>query len=161
MSLSDRWLETIALQFESNPGLDNWLERCFLHSGQTALGDIVSSFEDGEAEFIADDEFACFAQEFSDTTDQARLSFLRQRLQMLIDTGQDYPHRAVKVSSHKRAPPNQGNVVMRFEDQATWHDALRQITWEQCMPTETFRDCFEVVNPFCCCALVQQTSTRI
>ena len=135
MALSDRWLEVIACQLESDPGIDKWLERCFLLWGQTALGDIVSSFEDGEAESIVEDEFACFAQEFSTTTDQTRLSFLRQRLQMLIDTHHDFPHRAVRRSQRKRTLPDLQNVVMKFEDQATWHDTLRLITWEQCMPT--------------------------
>ena len=47
-----------------------WLEQCFLQWGQTQLADVIARFEDGEAEKIADEEFADFAQEFSTTTDQ-------------------------------------------------------------------------------------------
>ena len=79
--LSDRWTDVIAITLEelqtdnSASHADRWLEKCFLQWGQHELGELIANFEDGEAEHIADDEFAEFAQEFSTTKDQARVRF--------------------------------------------------------------------------------------
>ena len=114
---------------------DVWLERCFLAWGQTELGDLIAEFEDGEAEYIADEAFAVFAQEFSTTDQQVRLSFLRQKIRTLLAQDPDHPHRAIRLPAGSKQQVASRQVVMKFEEQTDWHERLRALTWEQCVPT--------------------------
>lgn len=139
-TLSERWTDAIAIQLETLQENgdeiyhDQWLERCFLQWGQQELCDVIAQFEDGEAERIADEEFAEFAQEFSTTNVQARIQFLKQRIQGLLDQDPIFPHRAIKPHPCKRYMAHSDDVVMKFEEQMEWHNRLRQVGWDQCMP---------------------------
>lgn len=138
--LSDRWTDVIAITLEelqtdnSASQADRWLEKCFLQWGQHELGELIANFEDGEAEHIADDEFAEFVQEFSTTKDQARVRFLRTRIQTLREQNPDYPQ-TIKPTCAIRRQIAQDEVVMRYEEQPDWHDRMRKLQWDQCLPT--------------------------
>jgi len=140
-ALSDRWTDILVGMLESRMDeppearFDVWLERCFLAWGQTELGDLIAEFEDGEAEYIADEAFAVFAQEFSTTDQQVRLSFLRQKIRTLLAQDPDHPHRAIRLPAGSKQQVASRQVVMKFEEQTDWHERLRALTWEQCVPT--------------------------
>lgn len=145
VALPERWMEVVMLTLEAHLAkpeehweacFDTWIERCFLAWGQTDLGDVIASFDDGEAEYIADEAFAEIAQDFSTTADRRRVSFLRQRIQVLLAQGPDHPHRVVKPPAGTRPQIAAGHVVMRFEDQTAWHERLRTLEWDQCLPTQ-------------------------
>ena len=138
--LSDRWTDVIAITLEelqtdnSASQADRWLEKNFLQWGQHELGELIANFEDGEAEHSADDEFAEFVQEFSTTKDQARVRFLRTRIQTLREQNPDYPQ-TIKPTCAIRRQIAQDEVVMRYEEQPDWHDRMRKLQWDQCLPT--------------------------
>ena len=140
--LSGRWTDVIATHLEhlQRHGEEiyhaKWLEQCFLQWGQTQLADVTARFEDGEAEKIADEEFADFAQEFSTTTDRARVKFLRHKIQGLLEQNPVFPHRVVKHPTGAKRQVASGQVAMRFEEQENWHNRLRQIAWDQCLPSQ-------------------------
>ena len=137
VGLQERWTEVLAVTLEAvhdadeTHAFDQWLETKFLQWGQTDLGEVIAQFEDGEAEFLADNAFAEFATEFSTTTDKARLSFLRQRIRALLEQGPVYPHRLPRTNGRSTAQEQSDQVTMKFEEQSRWHDGLRKIVWDQ------------------------------
>lgn len=145
VGLSERWMEVITSTLEHHmaqpdqdqaPQFDTWLEQCFLQWGQADLGDLIAGFEDGEAEYIADDAFAEFAQDLPSTAERTRLNFLRQKIQALLAQGPDHPHRAVKTPASHRHSAVDGHVTMKFEEQTAWHERLRALEWDQCLPSQ-------------------------
>ena len=140
--LEQRWIDVLASTLEEASDsqiavqIERGLEKSFLDWGHHQLGDLIAEFQDGDAEFIADEAFAMFAQEFQTTSDQQRVSFLRQRVQLLMDQHPDHPHRTLKEYVNTTQRYVNRHVTMRFEEQATWQEKLRTVRWDQCLPSQ-------------------------
>ena len=139
-NLTQRWIDAIAGALErlgerhQHQQFDQWLEGCFLEWGSSHLGELIADFQDGEAEHLADEAFADFAQEFQTTADQQRIAFLRQRVKHLMQKSPDHPHRLPKVSDNAPLRHRSRLVPIRFEEQVEWHLKIRTVQWDQCLP---------------------------
>eukprot|EP00435_Cladocopium_sp_Y103_P010311 s2002_g2.t1 len=125
--LEDRWVATMCAV---DAKFDLWLEWCFRKWGQDDLPEVISEFADGEAEHLVDEAFAELVAKLPSDASYGRQTFLRSRIQMLLEQDPVAPHRSVKLSAASRCRvPALQDVPMSYEQQATWHDQLRKVAW--------------------------------
>eukprot|EP00435_Cladocopium_sp_Y103_P016108 s4736_g4.t1 len=91
-TLSDRWIDTFAIV---EPEYDLWTELCFREWGQNGLGDVIAGFEDGEAEFLADQAYLDLFSEMPLFECDQKCTHLRARIRSLPNADPDVPHRNV------------------------------------------------------------------
>ena len=128
-TLSDRWLGVL---IELDPELHQWAEFVFLTWGNHELPELISSLEDGEAEFVFEEEFEKLTADFPRTEILDRLRALRRALHNLDPQAHLRPHRPVKVGTAnetERARTCQG-ISRALDDQVQWHSQLKQVQWD-------------------------------
>ena len=127
--LTDAWIEALYAcpdAFESN--LDPWLERVFLLWGEHWLPDIISTFEDGVAEYDVEEIFAEFASQLERYRLLAQVAHLEAGLRA-CETAPPVPHRPRHQEGEPLKHPKicsrtQQAIMRAFAGQAVW---LRQI----------------------------------
>ena len=106
--------------------------------GQKTLPDIIAEFIDGEAEFIADDEFATLVSDLPLYNMQCDIRYWQRRIDSLQEAGtKDVPRRPVKRGV---ANPTERNAtrqpVPRLYDHGAWQAALHSAQWEDMPPDQ-------------------------
>eukprot|EP00435_Cladocopium_sp_Y103_P070634 s65_g35.t1 len=127
-SLSDRWIDTFAIV---DPEFDMWTEVCFKEWGQNELGEAIAQFEDGEAESLADEAFLHLFSEMPLFEHDLTCTKLKARIQALLHTDPDVPHRSVYIPPDRVATQVTDEIPMHYEEQQAWHDRLRSVRWDR------------------------------
>eukprot|EP00435_Cladocopium_sp_Y103_P018254 s4288_g4.t1 len=133
--LGDRWIDALCRLPED---FETWATHVFLDWGRHTLPDIIADVLDGEAEFIFDQEFADFATELDEYWLPVRIAKLDAALVQLQMPPSRVPHRLVEPSAARHGPSRDGaqyEVGLLFDGQVEWHQALRQVEWQD-MPSD-------------------------
>ena len=132
-SLQDRWLAVLGAL---DPEFHSWAEFVYLTWGEHELPEYVAQLEDGEAEFILEDEFATLAYDLPRMTQMGRVADLRRQLRHLDFDSHRIPHRPVKrgtANSMERAR-TQHLIPRELHSQIDWQNHLKQVQWLEFPP---------------------------
>ena len=129
-NLPDLWIDVFVKQEDD---IEDWLQDAFLDWGTVALPDVLSTWEDGEAEILVETEYYRFIVDFPRYQRQTRISELRR---LLAQPAVPYelsqqPHRAPRPvgSLGPSTKPAFPGIERAYGQQQTWHDRLRDVNW--------------------------------
>ena len=128
-SLGDRWMRILS---GLDPEFHTWAEFVFLAWGDHELPDIVAALEDGEAEFIFEEEFAMLAAELPRTALLDRIHALRRQIRNLDLQAHLRPHRSIKkgaANDQERARTRQA-IPRALSTQVEWQRRIKQVRWD-------------------------------
>ena len=129
--LGDRFLEC----FEDGPLQLQWSEQIFLDWTVARCGQHVDAFEDGEAEWLVEEEVAQLLAELPRHTLHSRVQVLRRSIEA-VDQGlaaqQDRGHRPIRrgVANRRERVQTQHEIRVAYEDQPAWQSALEEAVWQ-------------------------------
>ena len=130
--LPDLWL---AVLFQFEEGIDEWIEAEILAWGQTQLPDIIATFVDGVAEKLVDEQYAQMIDDFPRQQTLKRIAQYEARLRDVeAEGGKRFPHRAVRCETDRNANAGEravhdARVVGLFSTQTTLFEQISQAKW--------------------------------
>ena len=154
-SLQDRWLSVLGTL---DPEFHSWVEFVYLTWGEHEMPDFVAQLEDGEAEYIVEEEFAALAFDLPRTAHMSRVADLRRRLRHLDYESHLIPHRPVRRGTANAAERarTMHQIPRALCSQIDWQKQLKQVHWLEFppevgipqLPTSLTRPTFLVAHLF-------------
>ena len=129
--------------FDDEAPIIQWSEDLFLEWNRVRCGDLVATFEDGEAEYLVEEEMAQLVADLPRHELRCRISFLEQclvhesvhaRTHSSHDLGQGRRPVRIGVANKRERLRTQHSIWVAFEEQPAWQEALERAEWEVLPP---------------------------
>ena len=136
--LPDAWLDVAAT---ADPAYPEWLESVYIGWGDKCLGDVIATFEDGEAETLVDNAFADFIFDFPRMRALSEAAFLKQKIGRLEgEQGSLFPHRPPRFGTANTRERAQTALYIPslYEQQESWLAKVRALKFD------TIPDCTSI-----------------
>lgn len=129
--LSNRILEA----FDDEAPIIQWSEDLFLAWNRVRCGDLIATFEDGEAEYLVEEEMAQLVTDLPRHELRCRISFLERclahaRNHIPDDRGQGHRPVRIGVANKRERLRTQHSIWVAYEEQPAWQEALERAEWE-------------------------------